>query len=105
MSKKAQQKQIVFKIDGVQAFHDLMEDHKRLIVIDVHLAWCGPCNVMESNFRSIYFGLDDADNRIGFYTCDEESLPQEIASHLKFGALTCKPRICIFLVSSPLKTD
>ena len=98
MSKKAQ-KQIVFKVEDQEQFSTLMEDKKRLLVVDFHLNWCGPCGIMEQNYRSIYFNTEDADARIGFYTVSEDFIPQEIMTNFHHGPLTCKPRICIFLVS------
>ena len=38
------------------------------LVIDYHLDWCGPCEVIEPNFRSIYFLMDNAANKIEFLT-------------------------------------
>jgi len=38
------------------------------IVIDVHLSWCGPCAVMSSNYRTLYFGFEEAEKRLEFWT-------------------------------------
>ena len=47
MSKKAAQKQIVYKIDSLEQWDELMMDKKRLLVIDLHLGWCGPAAVLD----------------------------------------------------------
>ena len=75
-------------------------ENQKLVIIDLHLAWCGPCTVMEQNYRSMYFNYENADARICFNTCTEENIPQEVLTSLKFGKLTCKPRIVVYLVSA-----
>lgn len=54
---------------------------------------------MEQNYRSLYFSFQDADSRIAFYTASEECIPQETQKDFKFGPLTCKPRLTVWLVS------
>ena len=68
-----------------------------MIVIDLHLAWCGPCDVMENNYRSLFFNIVDAAERISFFTASAEVIPEEFLTKLKCGVLTCKPRFAIFL--------
>ena len=63
------------------------------------MSWCGPCNIMDSNYRAMYFNFENAEDRIGFFTCAEENIPQEITTALKYGALTCKPRFLVYVVS------
>ena len=94
------QKQIVFKIESPEAFTELTAaENPRLLVIDFHLAWCGPCNIIEQNYRSLYFAYENAESRIAFYNAEQAAIPQEIYSSLKYGPLTCKPRFAIFIVS------
>jgi hypothetical protein len=31
--------------------------HSLLAVIDIHKAWCGPCEVMNPTFRKVFLGL------------------------------------------------
>ena len=71
-------------------------ENPRLVVIDLYLSWCGPCNIMEGNYRAMYFNFENAAERIAFYVCPEEQIPQEIAAAMKFGPLTCKPRFMVF---------
>ena len=63
----------------------------------MHLAWCGPCDVMEQNYRSIYFNLPEADKRIEFWTACEEIIPEDIQAKLNHGKISCKPRFALFL--------
>ena len=48
----------------------------------------------------MFFNYENADARLSFNTCTEENIPQEIMTALKFGKLTCKPRLVVFLVST-----
>ena len=95
-----QQKQILFKIESPEQFLELISpENKKLVVVDMHLNWCGACNCMESNFRSIFFELDSPDTRIAFYTASEDVIPEEIMTALKHGPLGAKPRFAMWLVS------
>lgn len=97
MPPKAQ-KQILFPINDADAFNAVISpENKKLVVIDLHMSWCGPCNIMEMNYRAMYFNFENADDRIGFYTCVEENIPQEIMTALKYGPLTCKPRFVVYV--------
>ena len=52
-------KQILFKIESQEQFMEIVgTTNKKLAIIDVHLAWCGNCSVMEQNFRTLFFGFD-----------------------------------------------
>ncbi len=75
MPPKAQ-KQILFKIDSPEQFTELTSaENPRLVVIDLHLAWCSFCVTMEQNYRSMYFNFENAEQRIQFLTCSEENIP------------------------------
>ena len=75
MPPKAQ-KQILFKIDSPEQFNEITSaENHRLVIIDLHLAWCSFCGIMEQNYRSMYFNFENAEQRIAFYTCSEENIP------------------------------
>lgn len=99
MPPKAQ-KQILFPVTSPEQFMEITApENPRLVIIDCHLAWCGPCGIMEQNYRAMYFNFENADQRIAFYTCTEDNVPQEVAAAYKHGPLTCKPRFLIYAVS------
>ena len=55
MPPKAQ-KEILFPITSEEQFTNITQpENKKLTVIDVHLTWCGSCNVMIPNYRTLYF--------------------------------------------------
>ena len=48
---------------------DILRIHSiNIIVIDYHLEWCGPCQVIEPNYRGMYFNIEEAPSRIEFLT-------------------------------------
>ena len=99
MPPKAQ-KQIVFKVDSPEHYDEITDPASgKLMVIDLHQAWCGPCGIMEQNYRAMYFNIENAENRIGFWNCSEECVPQDVLTSLRLGPLTCKPRFLIYAVS------
>ena len=67
------------------------ESNQKVSVIDLHLEWCGPCNVIEPNFRSMYFNIDNAANRVEFWTAQEDIIPEAVKAKLA-SPLTSKPR-------------
>ena len=79
MPPKAQ-KEIVYPINSEEHFTQITSpENKKLsskftiqvynkLVIDLHATWCGPCQVMFQNYRTIYFNYEQADNRIEFWT-------------------------------------
>jgi hypothetical protein len=52
-----------------------------LKVIDVHLNWCGPCIVMNTNYRTLWFNYEEADKRLEFYTVNS---PIQLSHYLPF---------------------
>ena len=63
-------------------------------MIDLHLTWCGPCIVMSSNYRGLYFNIEEAEKRIEFWTIDTTLLPPEFQAQYQ---ITCKPKFLIYL--------
>lgn len=71
-------------------------EHKQLAVVDLYLDWCGACGAMETNFGTMYFAIEKADDRIKFYRASELVCPEEVMTSLKHGPLTCRPRFLFF---------
>lgn len=60
------------------------------------MGWCGRCENMEQNYRSLHMRFDEDYQRMEFWSCTQEFIPEEILGHLSHGALTCKPRFILF---------
>lgn len=75
MPPKAQ-KQILFPVASPEDYlAKISAENKRLVVLDLHLSWCGWCGVMEQNYRALYFAFENAEQRIEFCTAAEEAIP------------------------------
>ena len=97
MPPKAQ-KEIVYPINSEEHFQSIANpENKKLSIIDLHATWCGPCQVMFQNYRTIYFNYEQADNRIEFWTCDTSFLPADLYKKYITNPTSCKPKFLIYL--------
>ena len=98
MAAQKKKRQVLFTCETEDQLRDLIsEENKKLVVLDVHLGWCGRCENMEQNYRNMYIQYDDIDqNRLKFYSCSEELLTEEMKEEFKHGALSCRPRFLLY---------
>jgi len=68
-------------------------ENEKVSVIDYHLDWCGPCEVVEPNYRAMYFSIEEADKRIEFLTIAASLLPEGVADIMELSA---KPKFVIW---------
>ena len=48
MAAQKKKKQVLFTCENEEQFQELIsEDNKKLVVLDLHLSWCGRCDNME----------------------------------------------------------
>ena len=91
------QEEIVHRIQTMEHFEEIIaEGNNKVSVIDLHLEWCGPCMVIEPNFRALYFQIDNAPERVEFWTACEDIIPEHIIKTLAKGPLSSKPRFLIW---------
>ena len=48
------------------------EENKRLVVLDIHPSWTGPCELMFPTYKSLGTMIDDFDKRMNFILMDFE---------------------------------
>ena len=72
----------------------LEESESKLLVVDVHKEWCGPCSVMQPTFRRIYLDLEMPDHRIAFLEADRSKVTVFAEAEEAEGEkmeVSCKP--------------
>ena len=89
--KKQQEIQIVIKTKD--QLDDLLSS-KKLSVIDVHLSWCGPCQLLVTTYRSIAMKIEEWDVRLQFLVIDVGIIPE--FTHYQSS---CKPKFLFFVGS------
>ena len=51
-----------------EQFKELTDNElKKVIVVDAHLEWCGPCLCMENNYGALYYSIDSPELRVCFW--------------------------------------
>lgn len=56
----------------------MLDDHYRVICLDVHADWCGPCTVMQFFFDKLLLDVERCDERVAWYSVSQELLPESI---------------------------
>merc|ERR1719181_1532597 len=97
---------LVVKIEGddgepEKGWDSWMGTENKLLVVDIHKAWCGPCEVMNPTFRRLFLELDDSENRLQFLTADSSKISQlsEFAENP-----SCKPLFKLYKNGQELDT-
>ncbi|KAH9606847.1 hypothetical protein KSS87_020255 [Heliosperma pusillum] len=73
---------VIHSLDEWKAFFESSKKSDKLVVVDFHASWCGPCQYMEPVFRafSLKYGVAD------FVKIDVDEL-SEVASEFKVDAM------------------
>lgn len=96
---------LIIKIDDEAGWTSLMEmSDTKLVVVDIHSDWCGPCEAMFPTFARIFLDYDSADERIVIATVSsgkmghivQESLPHD--GHHNLDKQGCYPLFALYRV-------
>jgi hypothetical protein len=78
MPPKLVQKEITTAILSEEQFYEVIAAENKklsgnhtcseLLVIDVHLTWCGSCTVISSNLRTIFNNQEEPEKRLDFWS-------------------------------------
>ena len=75
---------VVKAIADVDDFNACMDQsEEKVLVIDCHQNWCGPCETVRPTYNSIFNELQDCDNRVLFLTANLNELTPQINELLK----------------------
>ncbi|CAG9324440.1 unnamed protein product [Blepharisma stoltei] len=93
MPPRGKQQEFQITVRNQDHLYELISG-KKLTIVDLFLAWCGPCELLSSSFRSIAMKIDEWDSRLQFLLAETDKVP-DFASHQS----SCKPRFLFFLGS------
>ena len=69
----------------------------RLLFIDVHKDWCGPCVVIRPTLEKIFLDTDKVESRIQLLSLHEKSGVDHPALQEFLASESCKPRFVLLL--------
>ena len=70
-------------VTSVQQFDELIQaSQDKLVIIDLHMGWCGPCKALIPSFNKVIMEYEDAKDRVIFASCDFEKLQEKVQSTL-----------------------
>ena len=96
MAKRGVQVEIVNALTTTEEFERVRDrDYPKLVVVDVHLAWCGPWEVMAPNFRTMYYEYPNPEERLEIFTIDHHLIKDSSVIEA-MGEVTCKPKYLVF---------
>ena len=87
---RAKLAKLIVPIDNAEQWNEQMASlGKKLLVIDVHKKWCGPCEVMRPTFERIFLNTDECENRCIFVSVSDEAGIEPLAKYTEKA--TSKP--------------
>ena len=98
-------------VDEVDRIDSLVEESQnKLVVIDVHATWCGPCEALKPTLNKIALDYAHSEDRITFASCDidkfgsklQETLPSE--SNISLEKNGCLPIMLVYRFGSCIGT-
>ncbi|OWZ11126.1 hypothetical protein PHMEG_00015903 [Phytophthora megakarya] len=84
--------ELVTKVRDVEHWAQVLESSDRkLVVVDVHKEWCGPCKIVEPTYKRLVTDIDHAERRLMFVALN-------VGLHVDGIEDTgsCKPRFLFF---------
>ena len=82
------QPEVINPLETMEDFDRIRErDYPKCVVVDVHLTWCGPCEVMKPNFKTMYFTYEQPEDRLELYTMDSSIITDNVVLD-KLGKIT-----------------
>ena len=90
--------------------HFVEESQNKLVIIDVHATWCGPCEALRPTLNKIALDYTQSEERIIFASCAiekfasklQETLPSE--SNISLEKNGCLPVMLVYRFGSCIGT-
>ncbi|EER00111.1 dynein 16 kDa light chain, flagellar outer arm, putative [Perkinsus marinus ATCC 50983] len=92
----ANKKELISTYTDEDQFRAVIEDDKdkRLHIVDVYTAWCGPCQQIVPTFKNLQINMDAFDDRINFIQIDR----QTVGEYSEKFKSTSSPRFLLYKV-------
>ncbi|KAF4028740.1 Thioredoxin [Phytophthora infestans] len=84
--------ELVTKVRDAEHWVQVLESsEKKLVFVDVHKDWCGPCKIVEPSYKRLTTDIEHAERRVMFATLN-------VGLHVDGIEDTgsCKPRFLLF---------
>ena len=82
--------EIIRRLNNEKEYYEAISDQNaKIVVLDLHLDWCGPCKAVETNYRMLMLLLDDCEDNVEFLSIGEKEMPLCVFEKLN---LTARPR-------------
>jgi hypothetical protein len=95
---KAKLASMITAIETKGQWDEIIENlNGRLLFIDVHKKWSGPCTVMRPTLEKIFLDIENVEARLQFVSLHEESGVDHPGLQEFLQAKSCKPRFVILL--------
>ena len=95
----------IHKLEDVSGWTSMVESsEERVVVIDCHQEWCGPCEAIKPTIQKVFNDYEDADDRVTFASASIQLLGEQMQGAVPSDAKIdidkngCIPLFLIFRV-------
>jgi hypothetical protein len=93
MANRQKEKITIRIADEAQFRNVYREDYPKLLLIDLHPSWVGPCDVMYNLYVQLAASIDDFRNRVDVLLVEHEKIP---SFHDELKAVSsCRPKFLL----------
>ncbi|KAJ1458168.1 hypothetical protein M885DRAFT_513206 [Pelagophyceae sp. CCMP2097] len=70
----------VTAISSAADWQSMVKDNDKILVIDVHQKWCGPCDTVKPAYALLNSSVDDCKGNVSFLTASVQQFKTEICA-------------------------
>jgi len=70
-------------ISDAKQYDELIQaSQDKVVIVDLHMDWCGPCSALTATYNKVVMDYEDAKDRVVFASCNYEKIEDKIQSTL-----------------------